>query len=131
MSIPAAWRWTISNPGSAEFYRMASSLLWRRFDRCPFCNRSKVDSLRLAMAYSLRCGIGQARLGWRSQLRLSSGVELGLFQDPLATKQSTATTEVKLRGGHQGTKLSTTIAAETGPHGVCNNSPLGAKFPAL
>ncbi len=57
---------------------------------------------------------GLARLGWRSPLGLSSGVERGLFQVPLATKQGTATTEVRLCDGHQGTKLTTTIAVESG-----------------
>src|SRR5208337_239814 len=131
MSIPAAWRFTISKPGSAELKRLASSLLWRRFKGCPFCNRSKVDSLRFAMAYSLRCGLGQARLGWRSRHRLSSGVELGLLQDPLATKQWTAATEVRLCDGHQGTKQTTTIAVEHGLREHATTWLSRAKFPAL
>src|ERR1700723_702660 len=58
--------------------------------------------------------IGQARLGWRSPPRLSGGVELGLLQAQLATKPSTAATQVRLRDGHQGTKTIATIAVELG-----------------
>jgi len=46
--------------------------------------------------------------------RLSAGVESGFFQSQLATKQWTATTEVRLGYGHQGTKQIRTIAVELG-----------------
>jgi hypothetical protein len=46
--------------------------------------------------------------------RLSGGVESGFFQSQLATKQWTATTEVRLLDGHKGTKRIGTIAVELG-----------------
>jgi hypothetical protein len=46
--------------------------------------------------------------------RLSGGVESGFLQSQLATKQSTATTEVRLLDGHKGTKQIGTIAVELG-----------------
>src|SRR5437899_1699899 len=55
-------------------------------------------------------GICQTRLGWRPLHKLSGGVELALR--PLATKQSTATTEVTLCDGHDGTKTLSTISAD-------------------
>jgi len=66
------------------------------------------------MAYSPYCLTGQARLGWRLRNRLSDGVELDLLQGQLATKQWTATTEVRLSDGHKGTKTIATIAVEFG-----------------
>jgi hypothetical protein len=75
--------------------------------------------------------MGQARLGWRSPHRLSAGVELGLFQDQLATKQWTAATEVTLVDGHEGTTTFTTIAVELGFADCVIVLRDGAKFPAL
>jgi hypothetical protein len=75
--------------------------------------------------------IGQARLGWRSPHRLSGGVELGLLQDQLATKQSTATTEVRLRDGHEGTKTIATIAVELGSAEFAMLPAARASFPTL
>jgi hypothetical protein len=46
--------------------------------------------------------------------RLSGGVECGFFQSQFATKQRTATTEVRLIDGHKGTKQIGTIAVELG-----------------
>jgi hypothetical protein len=46
--------------------------------------------------------------------RLSGGVESGFFQSQFATKQWTATTEVRLGYGHKGTKQIGTIAVELG-----------------
>ena len=43
-----------------------------------------------------------------------TGVESGFFQSQLATKQFTATTEVRLGYGHQGTNQIRTIAVELG-----------------
>lgn len=39
---------------------------------------------------------------------------MAFIHDLLATKQWTATTEVRLRDGHEGTKQSTTKAAKSG-----------------
>ena len=83
------------------------------------------------MAYSPYCLTGQARLGWRLRNRLCGGLELGLLQGQLATKQWTAATEVRLRDGHVGTKTVTTIAVELGFPDCVIVVPARANFPAL
>ena len=72
--------------------------------------------------------MGQARLGWRLRNRLSGGVELGLLQGQLATKQWTATTEVRLSDGHKGTNEIATIAVELGSAKSAMVCVAGASF---
>jgi hypothetical protein len=71
------------------------------------------------------------RVAARKRNRLSGGVELGLLQGELATKQWTAATEVRLVDEHEGTNTIATIAVELGfPDGV-TGLPARAKFPAM
>jgi len=70
-------------------------------------------------------------LGWRLRNRLSGGVERGLLQGQLATKQWTAATEVRLVDGHEGTKTIATIAVELDFPDCVIVLPARAKFPAL
>jgi len=57
-----------------------------------------------------------------------AGSSVAFFKVPLATKQSTATTEVRLRDGHKGTKYLTTIAAEHGWLSVLRHPLLAQSF---
>src|ERR1700730_18961239 len=102
--MPAASRLTISSPGSMAFKRCCTSFRCLRFSLRPLRNRSKVDCLRFAMAYFLPSEL--ARLG--SVGDHDTDFPAGRawpWAGQLATKQWTAATEVRLRHGHEGTKL--------------------------
>jgi len=81
-------------------------------------------------AYSPYC------LDWLCSARLaitkqaSGGVELGLLQGQLATKQWAAATEVRLVDEHEGTNTIATIAVELGFPDCVTVLPARAKFPA-
>jgi len=62
--------------------------------------------------------IRQAWLGWQSTHNLSDGVELGSFEPKFTTTQQTATTEITLSVGHNGTKGFSIITAKPGSPSV-------------
>src|SRR5208283_4368061 len=69
---------------------------------------------------------GSARLAITKQALRRGRVDL--LQGQLATKQWTATTEVRLSDGHKGTKTVTTIAVEFGFPDCVISFPLAQSF---
>ena len=77
--------------------------------RCPACRSTKIQ--RFSAVNKLVADDPSAHLGCLITYRCDKD---HLLQGQLATKQSTAATEVRLLDGHKGTKMTATIAVELG-----------------